>query len=404
MNHSKTIIFLVGLLFSSFHSVGDNHLVISKKAFTNVAFSKVVKQDIVPKLLWSYSGIGNGYSSPAIKGDNVFVTGEIEGMGYLFALDKSGKLLWRKQYGKEWTKQFGGTRAAPTIKDNLIYVCSGHGKIVCFEALSGQIKWSVDMIEDFGGQNIVYGYSMNLIAHKNLLYCLPGGKENNIVALNRINGKIEWSSKGNGELAGYASPIVFNMGKRNLLVLFSEYALIGLDAKTGELLWSHNLDDMGEIPCNTPIFEDGFLYYVAGPGNGAVKLKLSNDGNKINEVWKNVYFDTYYGGIIKLNNHIYGTLEGGRMLSRLNLESGKIDDGLKIGKGSITTDGQTIFYYSERGEVFLINQEEGKMKTIASFKINKGSKEHFAHPIVANDKLYIRHGNSIMVYTIGDRR
>ena len=86
-----------------------------------------------PLLLCEFSGIGNGYSSPVIAQNRIFVTGEIDSIGYLFAFELNGELFWKRPYGKEWINNYGGTRAAPTYADDYVYVCSAFGKICCFE-------------------------------------------------------------------------------------------------------------------------------------------------------------------------------------------------------------------------------------------------------------------------------
>ena len=63
-----------------------------------------------PKMLWLNDSIGNGYGSPIIKDENIYILGEIEGIGYLFKMDLSGKVLWKSSYGKEWIKTFPGSR------------------------------------------------------------------------------------------------------------------------------------------------------------------------------------------------------------------------------------------------------------------------------------------------------
>ena len=49
------------------------------------------------------------------------------------------------------------------------------------------------------------------------------------------------------------------------------------------------------------------IYYAAGDGNCGVKLKLSDDGTKITEVWRNKSFDSFMGGIVKIGNYMYGS-------------------------------------------------------------------------------------------------
>ena len=42
----------------------------------------------------------------------------------------------------------------------------------------------------------------------------------------------------------------------------------------------------------------------------------------------------------------------------------------------------------------------GKMKKVSSFRIKKGSFQHFSHPVIHNGILYQRHGNVLMAYDI----
>jgi hypothetical protein len=41
-----------------------------------------------------------------------------------------------------------------------------------------------------------------------------------------------------------------------------------------------------------------------------------------------------------------------------------------------------------------------KLEVVSKFKITKGEKEHFAHPVIANGVLYVRHGKVLMAYGI----
>ena len=61
-----------------------------------------------------------------------------------------------------------------------------------------------------------------------------------------------------------------------------------------------------------------------------------------------------------------------------------------------------LYYYNQRGELFLINVENGQLETISSFRIRKGTKEHFSHPVIHNGILYQRHGDVLMAFDISD--
>jgi outer membrane protein assembly factor BamB len=119
-----------------------------------------------PAMLWKVEGIGNGYSSPIISGDRIYVTGEVDSIGYLFAYNKSGSLIWKKETGREWMENFTGSRSTPTLIDGLLYIETSMGRVICFDALDGTEKWSVDMIKDLNGINVRFGYSEGLLLNK----------------------------------------------------------------------------------------------------------------------------------------------------------------------------------------------------------------------------------------------
>ena len=74
-----------------------------------------------------------------------------------------------------------------------------------------------------------------------------------------------------------------------------------------------------------------------------------------------------------------------------------------VGKGSITYADGMFYTYGEKGSVGLIKASPHDFRLVSSFKINHGSKEHWAHPTVVHGRLYIRHGNAIMAYEVKAR-
>jgi outer membrane protein assembly factor BamB len=364
-----------------------------------------------PVLVWEYDSAGNGYGSPIFTPDRMYLVGEIDSISYLFSFDNFGNLLWKKGFGKAWMKNYTGSRSAPTIVNDNIYIITGMGEVFCLDRMNGETLWSVDMINDLHGEFPLFGYSESPAIEKDMLFCMPGGKDTNVVALNLHTGDIIWVSKGAGERPGYNSSQIIELEDRNLLVGFSAYELLGLDTKTGEVLWVNKQDNvkpeerelgLGDTHSNTVIFDDGFIYYAAGDGNGGVKLALSEDGKNVKEVWRNKDFDSYMGGIVKLGDHLYGCGTAKRDFKSINAQSGELGKVLKTGSGSVIAADSMLYFYNWRGDVMLINEDPINMEIVSSFKIKKGSREHFAHPVINKGRLYIRHGNVIQAYDISE--
>ena len=364
-----------------------------------------------PKLLWANENVGNGFGSMAITSDKIYITGEKDTIGYLSALDLKGNLLWKSDYGKEWVKTFPGSRSTPTVVGDLIYVCSGLGNISCFDAKTGTRKWFVDKIKDLHGKATLHGHSESPLVDGERVFVTPGGKDTNFVALNRFTGKIIWISKGKGDRPGYNSPLLIKLPQRNVIVTLTAYNLLGFDSKTGELLWSQEQDNTpldkrepgyGDTHGNTAWYENGFLYYIAGDGNCAVKLSLSADGKQIKQIWRNKTIDNFMGGFIKLGDKIYTGTSGRKDFKTLDANTGKVLDSLKVGVGTLIYADKMLYYYNQKGEVNLIKPSPEKAELVSTFKITKGKLEHFSHPVINNGIFYLRHGSVLMAYNIKD--
>jgi len=353
-----------------------------------------------PLLLWEFDSLGNGYGSPVITNSTIYVNGEIDTISYLFALDRSGKFLWKAPIGKEWTLNYPGSRNTPTIVNDLIYVTTGLGTVACLEAKTGKKRWSVDMVTDFHAPLNRFGFSESLVVSGNNVFCSPGNADTNVVALDRFTGKIVWICKGLGQMTSYCSPVLIRLPEREILVTFSKSALLGIDTRDGKLLWSHKQDSEGDVHINTPLFENGFIYYITGDGNGSVKLKLSADGKEITEVWRNAACDNTMGCFIKLDDYIYTASYGRRYWYSEDANTGKITDSVKFDKGvTIYADGM-LYCYNEKGQLGLFKPNGPQMEEVSSFKISRGTKAHYAHPVINQGILYVRHGRSLLAYDV----
>lgn len=361
-----------------------------------------------PELLWLTEEVGNGYSSPVVADGQLFINGEVDSVSHLFAFDLKGKLLWKSPNGPEffgngYSANFPGSRSAPTVYHNQVFVSSGMGRIACLEVASGKEKWAVDMVADLGGKLNMFGYSESLLVDEKNVYCYPGGAESNVVALDKFTGKVVWTSKAMSDPVSFCSPLMVRLSERNVLVTLSREYMLGLDAATGELLWSHKEDSVkleGEH-CNTPVYADGFIYSVSADnnGNGAYKLELSADGKKVKELWRNVNVKNAMGGIMKIDGKLYCTSDD-KKLKCLDPETGMVIDSLNNMRGSIIFADGHLYCYTDNGYVNLIKLSGSRMEVVSKFKIEKGTKEHFSHPVIADGVLYIRHGNALMAYRV----
>jgi len=363
-----------------------------------------------PKQLWSVEGLGIGFSSVAVAKGFVYTTGMIEGEGFLFAYDLAGNLKWKQSYGPEWTGSYKGTRTTPTVDGNRVYVFSGTGVMVCFEARTGRKIWEVNTLEKFEGKNIRWGMSGSPLIDGDKVYCTPGGKKGIMVALDKMTGETIWATSGLDEMSAYSSPILIERGGIRLLINMIQKSVICLNAENGKLIWQEPYVTPSDTGGVTPIYKDGAVYVTSAIEReftrGGVMFELSADGTSVSEKWNDQTLDTGHGGVVLVDGYLYGSTFDGIPKGDwvcLEWDSGKVmyKEIWNGNKGSIIyADGMLYCYDENTGDVALVEASPTDFEIVSYFRVTQGSGQHWAHPAISDRRLYIRHGDALMAYDI----
>lgn len=185
MNRLITIILLLSIATAGFsqeptHWRGES----ANGIYTETGLMKSWPAD-GPEVLWSFAQLGKGHSSGVVDQGFLYTSGMIEETGTIFKFGLDGKLVWKKEYGKEFSESYHGTRGTPVIAGDKIYQFSGEGTLYCLKVSDGSTLWSKSLIEDFDGKVIRWGYNETPVVNGDMIYVTPGGKNNNVLALNR---------------------------------------------------------------------------------------------------------------------------------------------------------------------------------------------------------------------------
>jgi outer membrane protein assembly factor BamB len=356
-----------------------------------------------PKLIWSITGLGGGWSSAVTANGLIFVTGIDENKdGQLQALDSDGKPKWKVNYGKEGDGGgHPGARTAPTVDGDHVYIMSCMGRLMSFEAQTGKKLLDIDTFERFKGKQIQWSIAESVLIDGNNVICTPGGPDASIVALNKNTGETVWTTKGLGDPSCYCSANIVTVGGKRLLITQVKESVVGVDPANGAVLWKHELKHPMGIKPITPAFGDGMVYATAGRGAGGIMLQLSADGASANLKWENKDLDGFHHGVIFLNGHIYGTGQKAMGLVCLGAATGNVKWVAKeTGMGAIVYADDMLYVYSEKGTMRLIKPDLAAFSQVSSFKVTEGAGEHWAHPTISNGRMYIRHGDALMAYDI----
>jgi outer membrane protein assembly factor BamB len=326
--------------------------------------------------------------------------------GILFAYDLDGNPKWQKFYGPEWGGSHEGVRTTPTVDGDRVYVYSGYGNLVCFNAKTGDKKWEVDTLKRFNGKNIKWGIAESVLIFDEKVICTPGGENATVVALDKMTGKTIWTTKGLSETSAYCCPVVIERGGKRLLLTMVQKSVVIIDPENGKVIC--RMPHIGKhfISAVSPVYKDGLIYATTGYGVGGEMYELSPDTTSYTQRWTDKNLDCHHGGLVFLGGDIHGSNHKGQGGNKgnwfcLDMATGKVKYQAKlVGKGCVIWAEGMLYCYGESGMVGLVKPTPTSYEMVSSFKITKGTDEHWAHPAISNGRLYIRHGDALMVYDI----
>jgi len=362
-----------------------------------------------PGLIWKVSGLGHGYSSVSMANGVIYTAGNINKESVIIAISVEGQELWRAKNGKAWTKSYPGTRGTPTIDGTMIYHQNPFGNIVCLKAETGKVVWAKDILTEVNSKNNIWGLAESLLIDGDRLISCPGDPETCMVALDKNTGSVIWKSPSTNELAGYASPILIDYQGLRIIVTLTAKAIIGVNADNGNLLWHVKHESYADENVMLPIYYDGCIF-ISTLAHGSVKWKLHVKDKKVElkEVWQTKELDNHHGGVLLLKGNLYGAsmLRNKNKWVCLDWQTGKMNYAATgIGKGSLTCADGMLYTLGIDRLMGLVQPSSTEFKLVSSFKIPVGGKEKsWAHPVVCNGRLYIRHGEFLYAYAVSQNQ
>jgi alcohol dehydrogenase (cytochrome c) len=208
--------------------------------------------------------------------------------------------------------------------------------------------------------------------------------------------------------AGYSSAIAIDFEGQRQYVQLTAKTLVGVSAADGKLLWRYDraANRMG-INCSTPLYHDGVVFASSayGSGGGAVKLiKESGGAIKAEEVYFSNRMQNHHGGMIVVDGALYGASGGneGGMLACLDFKTGELLWRDRKGpKGSVAFADGRLYLRSEDEDIVLVEPNREKYVERGRFKQpDRSESPAWAHPVVANGKLYIRDQDLLLCYDL----
>jgi outer membrane protein assembly factor BamB len=354
-----------------------------------------------PKLLWQVSGIGRGYSSPIVVADRVYITGDQDRDLAINAFTLDGQPAWKIINGQSWENSYPGARSSCTYDDGKLYHMNAHGRLVCLEAATGKEAWAVNMLERYEAKNIMWGISESVVVHGDRVFATPAGAKGLMAAHDKRTGEPIWATPGlDGEQASYSSPILVDVGNRQLLVNGGLKFVFAVDSNSGDLIWQLPQVDPKNTVNTTPVLCGRRLLLTnSSRGYGAVfGVQLGDDS--ASRAWS-TELSISHGGTICADGRLIGASSRGEARGWVTIDTA-------TGKPTLVSDlpGGSLIFAEERfycltasGLMTLQELTDAGFRTAGTFRLAEG-KDVWAHPVLAQGKLFLRYHDTLSCYDV----
>jgi outer membrane protein assembly factor BamB len=360
------------------------------------------------KEMWRVKG-GVGMSGLAISEGKVFTLVQRDGKQGVVALNAAtGVAIWRTPVASAYKNQMGdGPRATPTVVGGRVFSFTGDGALVALRVANGRILWSVDTVAKLSGKVAEYGMASSPLVVGSQVIVTVGAPDATVAAYDTASGKLVWTS-GN-ETTGYSSPALLDVGGRKQIVVHTGSAVLGLEPKTGSVLWRYPY--VTDYDCNiaTPIAVGGNIFVSSGENHGCalLALKANGDAFDVSEVWssqgtQSVMRNEWQTSIL-LDGYLYGMDNVGGAgpithLSCVEAATGKrIWRKTRFGKGNLIAADGKLFISTLKGELIVVRASPDGYDEIGRSAVLSSTRQA---PSLADGLLYLRDDAEIACFDV----
>ena len=360
------------------------------------------------ELVWKRE-IGEGYSAPIVRDDQVFVfsrIGDDEALSCLYL--ESGEVNWQSKKaapfkvggGGEW--HGAGPKAAPLLHGDRVFTMSINGVLTAWDAKSGKELWDADRSAEFEGLKTPYwGATASPIAQGDYVYVHFGNDDDGFLeALDTASGETVWRAAQRVG-AAYSSPLILNIQDTEQLVEWNHAGLSAHDLKTGEQLWFYEFAHEGtnqNMP--TPNYSDGRIL-VGGENRGlrCIEPKFEDGEWIVNERWnqKRIAFDM--STAVVQGELLFGLSHyNSSQICCVDLASGEIrwrGPGRAGQNATFLAWGNLVAALLDNGNLQFIEATGGSYVQKASFQVSE--RPTWAAPVILPDGILIKDRTHILL-------
>jgi len=361
-----------------------------------------VQWDATTNVRWKVPLPGEGWSSPVLVGDKLFLTtaekaGPAPSLHALCLAAADGRILWntevlRAEAGatKEFHQKNSHASPTPLVRDGVVYVHFGHMGTAALD-LNGQVLWRQTGIT----YSPVHGNGASpALVGDLLVFSCDGKAEPFLAALDTKTGTVRWKTPRQTTAKSkfsFATPLVIEVDGVTQIISPGSGFVGGYDPQDGRELWRVRYGE-GYSVIPRPVYAHGLLF-VSSCFNRPVLYAINprgaaGDATADHIVWSNPKGAPNTPSTLVVGDELYEVSDGG-IASCFDARTGVLHWTERLGgdfsASPVHAEGR-VYFQNEAGVGFVLKAG----KTYELLATNDLGERTLASPAVTDGALFLR--------------
>ena len=354
---------------------------------------------------WSVE-VGDGYATPLVLGDRVYMFTRLDGNETMQALDAAtGETVWSTNYPAQFemhsaTTQHGpGPKSTPVFSDGRLYAIGMTGIVTAYDAATGRQLWQNP------GSAVVPVYTSHsfspIVDGNRVIFHLGGHDDVALTALDVETGETIWRWDGDGP--GYGSPVIAEIAGTRQVIAVTQGKVVGVNLADGALLWEWAYEVNNFTNSITPVVA-GDLVIVGQGGGPALALRVARQGSQwsVANAWENDAVPMRMSNAVLVDGTLFGvsTRNSGQYFA-VDSQTGETQwtspprQGLQA---ALAYAGDVLLSLEEDGELLVL--ERSRDGFVPAQRYELADSATWTQPAYSGNRIFVKDEDTLTLWTI----